>query len=636
MSIRPFLILFFLLSSNIRMSAQTTLNADGPGNTYELITSVLAPGQNPIETPDCSHPGFGRHIEEVWDADLGKYVFLFHIHVSPDDDRCINFDRQRNEIKTYNQSPNNLKGVIGETVVYKWKFKLGAGFEPSSNFTHLHQIKAVGGTESSMPQITFTARSGNPQNLELRYAETNTQITLTEVPLNDFKGNWVDVEETITYGENGSYELSINKISDGSSLLYYQNNSIRMWKTGADFLRPKWGIYRSLLDAGSLNDEQVCFADFSVEEICQSSLSASAISASCISGTAGSNFASLQIDAFTNGDRYGYSIGNVYSGPDYASASPISGSVPITVSNTISNPTSLTLYTVRIYDGSDECFVDDVVVLFPGTGDDSDNDGVCDLDDVCPNFDDNLIGTNCDDMDPCTTIDVYDAACNCLGTFQDSDNDSICDNDDPCPNLNNTLIGTPCDDGLASTVNDTWNNNCNCQGQSVGSGGPCTVKIPLQAGWNLISTFCDPNNPDMEMVFTGIEANVIQVKDLTDSYSPAFEFNSIGDWEITSAYQVKVFQDDTLVVNGTKVDLLSTPIYLQAGWNFSAYFLEGDGSPFSVFGDLNPNLIQVKDLSGIYVPALNYSDIAPLKPNEGFQMKMSIADTLYYYPGDTL
>ena len=60
--------------------SQAVLSADGPGDTYELITSVLAPGANPVETPDCSHPGFGRHIEEVWDADLGGYVFAFHIH----------------------------------------------------------------------------------------------------------------------------------------------------------------------------------------------------------------------------------------------------------------------------------------------------------------------------------------------------------------------------------------------------------------------------------------------------------------------------------------------------------------------------------------------------------------------------
>lgn len=117
-----------------------------------------------VEAPDCNHEKFGRHIEEVWDADLKKFVFKFHIHVSPDNDRCKKFDRQRNEIKTYNQSPDNLIGTSGETVVYKWKFKLDAGFQASTKFTHIHQIKAYGGPHESMPVVSLITRGGKHQN----------------------------------------------------------------------------------------------------------------------------------------------------------------------------------------------------------------------------------------------------------------------------------------------------------------------------------------------------------------------------------------------------------------------------------------------------------------------------------------
>ena len=70
-----------------------------------------------------------------------------------------------------------------------------------------------------------------------------------------------------------------------------------------------------------------------------------------------------------------------------------------------------------------------------GNCQDSDSDGVCDDVDQCPGFDDSLIGTACNDGDPCTVNDTYQSDCNCAGTFQDSDNDGVCDLADQCPGI---------------------------------------------------------------------------------------------------------------------------------------------------------------------------------------------------------
>ncbi|MGB1205128.1 MAG: T9SS type A sorting domain-containing protein [Chitinophagales bacterium] len=42
-------------------------------------------------------------------------------------------------------------------------------------------------------------------------------------------------------------------------------------------------------------------------------------------------------------------------------------------------------------------------------------------------------GAACDDNDICTINDVFDENCNCVGTFQDTDNDGVCDAEDICP-----------------------------------------------------------------------------------------------------------------------------------------------------------------------------------------------------------
>ena len=257
--------------------AQVLLDADGVSDTYDLINSVLAPGYNVVEAPgimvgECdNHSAFGDHITQVFDNELGIYVFAFHIHVDSflDNDRCKNFDRQRCEIKTYDKSPDNLLGVLGETVEFKWKFKLDEGFQPSSSFTHIHQLKSVGSPEDSMPLLTLTPRKGSPDKLQIRYSAKTSQSTIHEVPLDPFKGVWAEVTEKITYGEAGygKYDITIEKVSDGTLLLDYSTSTLRMWKTNAWFIRPKWGIYRSLNDATNLRDEIVYFANFSIEEL---------------------------------------------------------------------------------------------------------------------------------------------------------------------------------------------------------------------------------------------------------------------------------------------------------------------------------------------------------------------------------
>jgi hypothetical protein len=251
-----------LLAVPLTTSAQVVLNADGPGNTYELISSVLAPGADAVENPECIHPEFGRHIAEVWDAELNCYVFEFYSHVTPDNDRCINFDRERIEIKTYEASPANLKGVVGEMITYKWKFRLPVGFQPSSSFTHIHQIKAVGGDDGS-PIFTLTPRKGSPNKLELIHDNT-TKVAAVNLSL--FEGVWVECTEVIKVGDAGTYSMTIKKVSDGSSILSYQNSTIMTIRPDNSFIRPKWGIYRSLDHPSDLRDEAVRFNAISIQE----------------------------------------------------------------------------------------------------------------------------------------------------------------------------------------------------------------------------------------------------------------------------------------------------------------------------------------------------------------------------------
>ena len=257
-------------------NSQVILKADGEGNTYELISSILAPGKSAVEAPDNmklgNHPSFGKHIAEVWDADLKTNVFQFYAHINyenadksktTDNEPVANVEqKQRIEIKSYEPSPDNLKGTLGETITYQWKFKLPKGFQVSTNFTHLHQIKAVGG-DQDMPIFTLSAKKGKVNQFNV--VHNNVDI-VASMDLSQLEGVWVEITEVIKVAANGSYSISIKKVKDGKELLSYTNANLETIRPDNNFIRPKWGIYRSLKKIEDLRDESVRFADFSITE----------------------------------------------------------------------------------------------------------------------------------------------------------------------------------------------------------------------------------------------------------------------------------------------------------------------------------------------------------------------------------
>jgi hypothetical protein len=243
-----------------RTSGARTLVADGKTETVRLIDAALGP--NVSETPDCAHPEFGPHITQAPDAILGKSVFVFHIHVRSDNDRCQVFDRQRNEIKTFGPSDPYVKAFLGDTTTYRWRFKLDVGFQPSLNFTHIHQLKAADG-DADAPIITITPRAGSPELLQLIHVNSQNKTTIVAATeLASFKGAWVEVLERVTWGPHGTFSVEIRRLSDGKTLFSFTSADLDLWRTGTTFVRPKWGIYRSLNSAQMLRDEQVRFDRF--------------------------------------------------------------------------------------------------------------------------------------------------------------------------------------------------------------------------------------------------------------------------------------------------------------------------------------------------------------------------------------
>ncbi len=257
-----------------------TLVAD-QSDTYALIRQQ---GYN-FEAPDESGAHASspvRHVTQEWNEEIQRHVFAFHIHAAIDDDRGLTNvrDRQRNEIKTDNKSPKSMVAQEGETLEMRWKFRLPEGFITTSKFCHIHQLKGIDNSEAtadvSLPMITFTPRSkSNGQVFQVIFVPPTEEGAgnqyLAEINLKELLGEWVMVTERVTFARNGSYELSIVRLSDDKELIRVHDTGRTFWRTGTTGLRPKWGIYRSVGDNGSLRsslrDEILLFADFEIEKL---------------------------------------------------------------------------------------------------------------------------------------------------------------------------------------------------------------------------------------------------------------------------------------------------------------------------------------------------------------------------------
>jgi hypothetical protein len=264
------------------------------GKLYTDINTYMRRfGFDYTEHPNCTG-GYGGHIDGVHgDVDLdpsfNRYVFRFDIHIDPviDGDRCSSstVDRQRNEMKsiTNNTTWAKVQGNWDEWQILEWKFRLPAGFQPTSNFGHIHQIKAQDGPNNGSPVITITGRassSGANKRIQIIHsvdgASTGKGTIVDNVPLSEFENEWVQVREEVHYTHDGYYSCKITRISDGKVLVDFTDDNIDMWRIGSSYIRSKFGIYRSLaggrLDRDPvgqsplLKNESIWLTDFRVYE----------------------------------------------------------------------------------------------------------------------------------------------------------------------------------------------------------------------------------------------------------------------------------------------------------------------------------------------------------------------------------
>lgn len=164
----------------------------------------------------------------------------------------------------------------------------------------------------------------------------------------------------------------------------------------------------------------------------------------------------------------------------------------------------------------------------------------------------------------------------------------------------------------------------------------CTTQdIGIMMGWNMISSYINPDNADMNSVFSAIVSDILLVKNTPgETLIPAFGINQIGDWKIREGYKVKAANATTLTMGCELIDPASVPISLAAGWNMIAYLRSTAMDVSLALNGIEDDIILVKNnLGQTFIPNFGINLIGNMQPGQGYKVKMGNATTLTY-PGN--
>ncbi len=159
-----------------------------------------------------------------------------------------------------------------------------------------------------------------------------------------------------------------------------------------------------------------------------------------------------------------------------------------------------------------------------------------------------------------------------------------------------------------------------------------TQDILLLGGWDYISTYIDPFEPDIANVLSPIIGSVEIVKDSYGNiYWPQWGVNLIGDMTIGEGYHINMSSIQILSITGIPVSPEEVEIPLPLGWSLMGYLRKMPAALEYLLTPVKENIIIMKDGGGaIYWPIWNVNNIGDMIPGEGYSINMAVPDTLIY------
>lgn len=152
---------------------------------------------------------------------------------------------------------------------------------------------------------------------------------------------------------------------------------------------------------------------------------------------------------------------------------------------------------------------------------------------------------------------------------------------------------------------------------------PLLMNFTLDEGWNDISSWVVPANPAFQNMFSPLGNDLIILQNLTGHYYPALHQNTLGDWDPSEGYWLKLSGQNNFQIIGFEEN--NKTIQLNEGWNLIPVLSRNAVSINELADLLGNDLIVVHEALGIetYWPSQNISTLEFLLPKKSYLIKMS-------------
>lgn len=154
--------------------------------------------------------------------------------------------------------------------------------------------------------------------------------------------------------------------------------------------------------------------------------------------------------------------------------------------------------------------------------------------------------------------------------------------------------------------------------------------VPM--GWSGISSWVEPEDGDPQVMFTNVINDLIILQSQVGVFWPGQNVNTIGNWNMLDGYSIKVSNEITLTVAGSRSN--TSTLQLSAGWNLIPVLSSCNVDVDALFN--GKDVVIVKEVAGsqIYWPDLNINNLVSLLPGKAYFVLMNSLEEINF-PGCT-